>query len=90
MLLDDLHGRLAEAKRSPRCTFGEIYISLNNDERAALDLCIEKIDADRDIPQPKRIFTISWLTEVLNRNVAPIGKTTVSDHLRKKCICDNS
>lgn len=86
-LLDDLTNRAEAPKRPKRCTFGHIYDSLDSIEQDALDKCIVGIEVDKDLPQPQRVFTISWLVETLGKHGYSVGKTVVSDHIGKRCSC---
>ena len=72
------------------CKLGFYLSIMNSEDKEALDYAIEAVRGDAEKPVPQRYFTIAWLTKVLNDNSFIIGKTVVSDHLRKACACDQS
>lgn len=74
--------------KAARCKLANLYTELSPEDRDALDYAIDACRKDAATAQPARIFTVAWLTKVLNDNEHPIGKTVVSDHLRKVCACE--
>lgn len=49
----------------------------------AFKAAVKLVEGDRDKPQNERFFTVQWLTNILNENGYTIGKTSVSEYLRK-------
>lgn len=89
-LKDALNERLTTVKKKSRCPLGALRDGFDPETQESFDVCVLAIEADRDTPQHRRVFTVAWLTSTLNENGYSIGKTTVSDHLKGTCICDKS
>lgn len=82
--------RKIEAEQSRFCKLGVARGFMTTEDKDALDYAIDMARGDSLTPQTKRVFTVAWLTQVLNDNGHPIGKTVVSEHLSRKCACDQS
>lgn len=87
-LKDSLDDHLARKKQPKRCPLGHLRDQLDIDTRESLDIYILAVEADRDIPNHRKVFTIAGLCEIIKDNGYTMGKTTVSDHLRKACVCE--
>jgi hypothetical protein len=73
-----------------RCKLGILISYLNTEDKEAMEYAIRMVREQADLPQSERMFTIAWLTGVLNDNKHPIGKTVVSEHVRKVCACEQA
>lgn len=77
-----------ERANQPRlCKVGALRVSMTLEDQDALDYAVANVRKDAETAQPARVFTIAWLTQVLNDNGYDIGKTAVGDHLREVCAC---
>lgn len=75
-----------------RCKVGALLDDLGINHPDEYDALLDAIMLVRDArnrSRPDDIFTIQWLHDVLTSNGYAIGKTVVSDHVRKVCACDN-
>lgn len=90
-ILSDIESRKAEAAQAHRaCKFGHLLMGLSEEERAAVNHAITLVRDDSSRPQSEKFFTIVWLQDLLVSNGYPIGKTVVSEHVRKVCTCESS
>lgn len=58
-------------------------------DRVALEFAIDETRAQQELPQSDRTFTIAFVHKVMVNNGCDIGKTAVSDHIRKVCACEH-
>jgi hypothetical protein len=91
-ILDDIEAkkRASAYARVKRCKLGELLgseLALSPSDHQALQDAIELVREDAKRPQAERFFTVAWLHDVLNNNQISIGKTVVSEHVRKVCAC---
>lgn len=84
----DVAERKHKSESSKVCRLGHVLTVLNKDDKDALEYAIGAARVDATRPQKDRIFTVTWLTKLLNDNKRPVGKTVVSEHLRKVCACE--
>lgn len=89
-LHDDIEAQVAKAAKPTRCRLGVLLDEVDLADLDALQYAIERVrdEAKKDRPDP--LFSITWLTGVLNKNDYKIGKTVVSEHVRKVCACVRS
>jgi len=73
------------AEKSKHCKFGDLLVSLDSEEREAVNYVVHMVIVDDEKKQNKRIFTRSWLSQLLRSNGYDIGKTVISNHLAGKC-----
>ncbi len=89
-ILSDIESRKAEAAQAQKlCKLGQLLRTLPAEESDALDHGIVLVRGDALRPQADRFFTVAWLHGVLVDNAYPIGKTVVSEHVRKVCACES-
>jgi hypothetical protein len=89
---DAVHERLAQ-KNDPRlCKLGVLTAALPAAEADALSYAVNAVRVEREgeVPPHQSLFTVTWLADVLKTNGHDIGKTVVSDHVRKVCVCESS
>ena len=77
-----------------RCKLGTVIDDLcikHPDEGDALLFAVEQVRLERDleVPPAAGLFTVTWLASILQDNGHAIGKTVVSDHVRKVCACES-
>jgi hypothetical protein len=85
-LVDDLLMR-EPANVKMQCGFTRIYLSLGDKERAAVDAALERIKNDTGAGRAK-VYSYSWLSEVLKKNGHQISSSTVARHMTKRCGCE--
>lgn len=89
-LVADISKKRLEHEQPKRCKLGGLLDVLNKEDKEAMDYAIAMVVVDQQKAQYLRHFTVSWLTDVLNRNSRPIGKTVISDHLAGRCACEQA
>lgn len=67
-----------------RCKMGTIVANLNNEDKEAIEYAIEQARGGN------KHFSNQWFATTLSDNGYPLGKTSVSDHLARRCACDRS
>ena len=87
-LHDDIEAQVAKADTPTRCRLGLILDEVDLADLDALQYAIERVRKEKD--DPKSLFSVAWLTQLLNKNDYKIGKTVVSEHVRKVCACVRS
>jgi hypothetical protein len=85
-LADDIYNTIYAEGESKRCKL--FSIGLSDTEMDAVLLYVEKIREDKALDQPQRWFTVAGLRRLLHANGHPIGKTVLSEHIRKVCTCE--
>jgi hypothetical protein len=85
-LSDDIDAALASADQGKQCKL--FALPLNEKDLEAVLVYVDKIRDDQSRPQSERFFTVAGLKKLLNDNRYKIGKTVISEHVRKVCICE--
>lgn len=80
---------MAAADAPKACKFAELLATLPTTEREALEYAVERAREEESLPQQQRIFTKQFVVDLCVNNGHKIGKTVVSEHLRKVCACDD-
>jgi hypothetical protein len=88
-IAEDVEDRLARAEQVKVCKFAQLLESLPESERGALVLAVDRARAEESLPQTQRVFTKQFVVDLCVNNGHKIGKTVVSEHLRKVCTCDD-
>ena len=84
---DAVTARLAQAEGvKPRCKLGVLIDGLEPADQDALEYAITLV---RDAARTDPLFTIAWLVSMLQENGHAVGKTTISEHVRRVCACDS-
>jgi hypothetical protein len=73
--------RLAK-KSIPSCKLGRVLLELDAADKAALEYALQAHESGQ-----RDLFSVAWFVDVLKDNGHPVGKTVVSEHLRKACSC---
>ena len=81
---NEVHAHATVALKPRLCKLGDYRHDMTLEDQEALDLAITYVDAQA------KGFTIAWLVSVLNNNGYTIGKTVVSDHLARRCSCEQA
>lgn len=87
-LHDAVNYKVNQVKGPRSCKLANIMASMEPREREAAGRAIKLVQDEKATAGAEPHFTIAWLTEILNDNGFPIGKTTVSDHVNGVCACD--
>ena len=87
-LSEDIQQRALEASSLMRCKMGRLLDSLPEVDRASVLYALSMIEEESSRPVDARVFTVKWLTSILNSNGHSIGRTVIHDHLRKDCACE--
>jgi hypothetical protein len=69
------------------CSFTRILQSLDDKQKDAVNGALEKIKADNGVGRAK-VYSYSWLAEVLKKNGYPISSSTIARHMTGKCGCE--
>ena len=85
-LVDDLLMREPSNVRM-ECGFTRIYQALGDKEQAAVDAALERIKNDTGAGRAK-VYSYSWLSEVLKKNGYSISSSTIARHMTGKCNCE--
>lgn len=85
-LVDDLLMR-EPASVKMECGFTRIYQALGDKEKAAVDAALERIKNDTGAGRAK-VYSYSWLAEVLKKNGYSISSSTIARHMTGKCSCE--
>jgi len=85
-LVEDLLTR-EPASVKMQCGFTRIYNSLSAKEQTAIDSALERIENDTGAGRA-RVYSYSWLSEVLKKNGHQISSSTVARHMTKRCGCE--
>ncbi len=87
----DVESKWQQAQQRKLCKVGDILLKLTPEDAEAVVRAVELVREDADRPQADRFFTVVWLQkDVLTSNGFPIGKTVVSEHVRKVCACEQA
>lgn len=85
-LVDDLLMR-EPSNVKMQCGLTRIYLSLSDKEQAAVDAALERIQNDNGAGRAK-VYSYSWLAEVLKKNGHQISSSTIARHITKRCGCE--
>ena len=68
------------------CLFTRVGEDLSAEEQTALDKALEKVRSDPNRGQ-RKVYSSSWLAEVLTNQGYAISAATIQRHLRQVCSC---
>lgn len=85
-LVDDLLTREPSSVKLD-CSLTRLLLSLGDKERAAVESALDKIKSDTGAGRAK-VYSYSWLSEVLKKNGYQISSSTIARHMTGKCSCD--
>lgn len=88
-IAEDVKARIEQAQEEKGCKFAQLLDRLPQTERDALDYAVIRAREEAHLPQTERIFTKQFVVDLCVNNGHAIGKTVVSEHLRKVCTCDD-
>lgn len=80
-LVDDLTDALSQKRECKLMRLG-----LSDEESEAVATYVSAIRSDQD--RAEKLFTVAELHRILLKNGYSIGKTSVSEHVRKVCACE--
>ena len=85
-LVADLLSR-APSNVKMECAFTRIVSSLPDDERTAVENALERVKNDTGEGRA-RVYSYTWLADVLKKNGHPISSSTIARHGTGKCNCE--
>lgn len=85
-LTTDLTDALSGGVPEKQCKL--YHLGLSPDEMEAVLQYIDAIRQDHKRDQPHKYFTVVGLKRILNANGFKVGKTVISEHVRKVCVCE--
>jgi hypothetical protein len=85
-LADSIYTAIADGQEGKRCKL--FSLGLSDIDLDAVLIYIDKIRVDQELEQSRRFFTVAGLKRLLNNNGHKIGKTVISEHVRKVCACE--
>lgn len=85
-LVDDLLMR-EPSNVKMECGFTRIYQALDEKEKTAVDAALERIKNDTGAGRAK-VYSYSWLAEVLKKNGYSISSSTIARHMTGRCNCE--
>lgn len=88
-IAEDVQQRVSLKTSAGGCKVSSYLAEMSEDDRAALTLAFDLAREDQAKPPADRYYTIVWLLSVFTNNGYSIGKTVISDHLRRTCACDH-
>jgi hypothetical protein len=87
------HGLVADLlSREPSnvkmiCAFTRLLAALSDEERTAVENALERVKTDTGEGRA-RVYSYTWLADVLKKNGHPISSSTIARHVTGKCSCE--